>query len=246
MIGKISLLGDTFAQLADSLVDEFDVIELLTLLSKRCVELFDAGAAAVLLGDRRGSLQVVAASTEQSRLFELFQLQDSEGPSLECFASGIPIGSIDALQAGNRWPVFGTEMLAAGFGSVQAVPLRLRDDIIGTLTLFTPHPVVLPNDDLQLCQALADVATIAILQNQTSQRHEVLNGRLQQALDSRIAVEQAKGILSERLDLNMSEAFSRLWDFAGDHHRPLSQVASGIVAGWLSPRRRRVIGELRS
>lgn len=227
-----TLLSRTFVQLADSLVDEFDIIELLTLLSHRCVELFDAGAAGILLGDQRGSLRVVAASTEQARLLELFQLQNDEGPCLECFSTGEPVVSRD-LTSDDKWPLFRVEALAAGFRSVQAFPLRLRDVVIGTLNIFMESQVEFTDEDLQLCQALADVATIAILQNQAAKQAENINGQLQRALDSRIAIEQAKGILAERAQLDMADAFSLLRAYARDKNLQLSQVAGAVVAGTL-------------
>jgi GAF domain-containing protein len=227
------LLSHTFVQLADSLVDEFDLIELLTLLSHRCVELFEAGAAGILLADRRGTLQVVAASTEQARLLELFQLQNDEGPCLECFSTGAAI-TVHDLGAVERWPLFTAEARADGYRGVSAFPLRLRDAVIGTLNIFTVDPVVLGEQDLQICQALADVATIAILQHQAVEQAENLSGQLQQALDSRIAIEQAKGILAERFHLDMNEAFSRLRHFARSSNQRLSDVASAVVLGQIA------------
>jgi GAF domain-containing protein len=234
MATRESLLSKTFVQLADSLVDEFDLIELLTLLSDRCVELFNAGAAGILLGDQRGSLQVVAASTEQARLLELFQLQNDEGPCLECFSTGMPI-AVDDLRAVDRWPLFGAEAQAAGFRGVHAFPLRLRESVIGTLNIFMEAPVSFDVEDLRLCQALADVATIAILQHQAVKEAENVSGQLQQALDSRIAIEQAKGILAERFQVEMSDAFARLRSYARSSNQRLSDVAADVVSGRLNP-----------
>jgi GAF domain-containing protein len=230
MPSREPLLSRTFVQLADSLVDEFDLIELLTLLSRRCVELFEAGAAGILLADQRGNLQVVAASTEQARLVELFQLQNDEGPCLECFSSGTAI-TVHDLGSVARWPLFGPEAWAAGYRGVCAFPLRLRDVVIGTLNIFMVNPVVLEEQDLQICQALADVATIAILQQKAVKQAEDLSGQLQQALDSRIAIEQAKGILAERFHLEMNDAFTRLRRFARSSNQRLSDVASAVVLG---------------
>jgi transcriptional regulator with GAF, ATPase, and Fis domain len=228
-----TLLSRTFVQLADSLVDEFDIIELLTLLSHRCVELFDAGAAGILLGDQRGTLQVVAASTEQARLLELFQLQNDEGPCLECFSSGARVLSGD-LAFDEKWPLFGAEALELGFHAVQAFPLRLRAVVIGTLNIFMESPVSIGAEDLELCQALADVATIAILQNQAAKEAQNINGQLQRALDSRITIEQAKGVLAERVQVDMTEAFALLRRYARDNNRALSQVAAEVVTGKLA------------
>jgi GAF domain-containing protein len=225
-----SLLSHTFVQLADSLVDEFDLIELLTLLSLRCVELFDAGAAGILLADQRGTLQVVAASSEQARVLELFQLQNDEGPCLDCYSTGMPVTAHD-LRSVERWPLFTTEALAAGYRGVCAFPLRLRDVVIGTLNIFMADAVILEDQDLQICQALADVATIAILQHQAVTQAENLSGQLQQALDSRIAIEQAKGILAERFHLEMTDAFTQLRRFARGSNQRLSDVAAAFVRG---------------
>jgi GAF domain-containing protein len=228
-----TLLSRTFVQLADSLVDEFDIIELLTLLSHRCVELFDAGAAGILLGDQRGALQVVAASTEQARLLELFQLQNDEGPCLECFSTGAAVVSGD-LGVIDKWPLFRAEALSAGFHSVSAFPLRLRDVVIGTLNIFMASRVELTTEDLQLCQALADVATIAILQSQATSEAQKINDQLQRALDSRIVIEQAKGVLAERARLDMGDAFALLRRYARNNNRQLSQVAAEVVSGVLT------------
>jgi len=225
-----SLLSRTFVQLADSLVDEFDLIELLTLLSLRCVELFEAGAAGILLADQRGTLQVVAASSERARLLELFQLQNDQGPCLDCYSTGSPI-SVHDLRSVERWPLFTAEAEAAGYRGVGAFPLRLRDEVIGTLNIFMADPVELGDQDLQICQALADVATIAILQHQAVQQAENLSGQLQQALDSRIAIEQAKGILAERFHLEMTDAFAQLRRFARGSNQRLSDVAAALVLG---------------
>ena len=228
-----TLLSQTFVQLADSLVDEFDIIELLTLLSLRCVELFDAGAAGILLGDQRGTLQVVAASTEQARLLELFQLQNNQGPCLECFSSGERVLSGN-LVSDDRWPLFRAEAMQQGFYAVQAFPLKLRASVIGTLNIFMNGEVISSTEDLDLCQALADVATIAILQNQAAKEAQNINGQLQRALDSRIAIEQAKGVLAERVQVDMADAFALMRRYARDHNQPLSDVAVAVVAGTLS------------
>jgi GAF domain-containing protein len=230
MATNTALLSKTFVQLADSLVDEFDIIELLTLLSHRCVELFGVAAAGILLGDQRGTLQVVAASTEQSRLLELFQLQNDEGPCLECFSTGVPVIAVDLAQRSD-WPLFAREALASGFRAVHAYPLRLRNEVVGTLNVFLVTPGEPQEEEGRLCQALADVATIAILQNQATKRVETVNAQLQFALDSRVTIEQAKGILAERMHVGMTEAFERLRGFARVHNLQLGVVAADVVAG---------------
>ncbi|HUQ40842.1 MAG TPA: GAF and ANTAR domain-containing protein [Acidimicrobiales bacterium] len=221
----------TFVQLADSLVDEFDIIDLLTMLADRCVELLDVTAAGILLADGDGKLRVMAASSEAVRLLELFQLQNDEGPCLEAHSGGKPVVVGDLADASKRWPRFAPEAVSAGFRSVYAIPLRLRSSTIGALNLFRAKPEVLPEDDVVVARAMADVASIAILQDQSLRESQVLAGQLQHALDSRVTIEQAKGMLAERGQVPMEEAFRRLRIYARNNNHQLTAVAFAVVNG---------------
>jgi GAF domain-containing protein len=227
------LLSQTFVELADTLVDDFDVVDLLTTLADRCISVLDAGAAGVLLADQHGNLQVMAASSEEAHLLELFQLQNQEGPCLDCYGSGRAVTNVD-LAGTDRWPRFGPEARANGFVCVQALPLRLRADVIGALNVFMDDRVVLDDSELAVAQALADAATIAIIQAEAARQAQLIATQLRQALDSRIAIEQAKGMLAERFQIDMGEAFGRLRGFARDHNRGLTAVAADLVAGTLA------------
>ncbi|MEJ7585637.1 MAG: GAF and ANTAR domain-containing protein [Acidimicrobiales bacterium] len=228
-----SLAARTFVQLVDSLVDDFDVIDLLTVLADRSVELLDAGAAGILLADTNGRLRVIGASSEQVELLELFQLQNDEGPCLDCYATGEPVINAD-LRAESPWHRFAAESVAAGFPSVCALPLRLKDTVLGCLNLFMVAPRGLSEPDLALAQALADVASITIVQDQAMRQAAVREGQLQYALDSRVAIEQAKGMLAERGGIDMDEAFSRLRSFARTNNRRLTELAMELVEGTVS------------
>jgi GAF domain-containing protein len=230
-VGREQLLSDAFVTLADSLVADFDVAELLDRLVGYCVDLLDVAAAGLLLADKRGSLQVVAASSETSRLLELFQLQHDEGPCLDCYSTGTAITVPDLTLALDRWPVFAAEATAAGYRSVHTVPMRLRQEVIGTLNLFGPRPGALSQEGIRVAQALADVATIAILQERAVRHSELLAEQLQHALTSRIVIEQAKGVLAERGATDMGEAFRRLRRYARDTNTRLTELAAGIVDG---------------
>jgi len=232
MTTREALLSQTFVELADTLVDEFDIIELLTVLTDRCVALLDAGAAGILLADHDGVLHVMAASTEQARLLELFQLQNQQGPCLDCFTSGRPVVE-RGFEAADRWPRFHAEAVAAGFRSVQALPLRLRDITIGALNVFLDDRAGLEDADIVIAQALADAATIAILHDQAAREARVITAQLQGALTSRVVIEQAKGMLAERAKVDMDEAFARLRRFAHQHGQQLSAVAADLVDGTL-------------
>ena len=230
-------LAETFVTLADTLVDDYDVVELLDQLVHACVRVLGVTAAGLLLDDQKGNLALVASSSEESRLLELFQLQNNQGPCLDCVRSGSAITSGDVELDHDRWPLFVPAARLAGFRSVAAVPLRLRDQIIGGLNLFMVEPSEVPPRDRRVAQALADVATIGILQQRSLHRSHVLSEQLQNALTSRIAIEQAKGILAERNNLTMDEAFEALRRYARDHNLKLTDVATSVVTEGLNPTR---------
>jgi transcriptional regulator with GAF, ATPase, and Fis domain len=235
LLPRETLLARTLVELADTLVADFDVVELLTLLADRCVEVLEVGAAGLMLAGPDGELRVMASSSEAVRMLELFELQGSEGPCLDCYRSGAPVLETDLAVIGARWPHFATEALAAGFRSVQAVPMRLRGTVIGALNLFGADSDGMRRVDLESAQALADVATIAILQQRKSHQAQVLNQQLQHALNSRIVIEQAKGMVAERESLNMQAAFSALRSYARAHNMRLVDVARSVVDGSLGP-----------
>src|SRR5580693_1822222 len=224
------LLSETFVELTDTLVAGFDVIDFLHVLTDRSVQLLDVSAAGLLLADPRGELRVVAASSEAARLLELFQLQSDQGPCLDCFRSGQPVAATD-LGADQRWPRFAAAAGQAGFGAVQALPMRLRDQVIGALNLFRATTGPFPADVVHVGQALADVATISLLHERNMRRTDTLNEQLQTALNSRVIIEQAKGKLAERLGLDMDQAFNLLRDRARTSNRRLSDLAQAFVSG---------------
>jgi transcriptional regulator with GAF, ATPase, and Fis domain len=224
-------LAGAFVDLADTLVDDFDVLDFLHSLATHCIALLDVDEAGLMLADGSGRLVVAASSTEQVRLLELFEVQNDEGPCLDCYASGEPVLVEDlAADQPPTWPRFGAEATAAGFRSVVALPLRLRNETIGALNLFRAAPGPLVEEDRSLAQALADVATIGILQERGSSRRELLARQLQEALSSRIVIEQAKGVLAERAGVHVDAAFQLLRSYARSHGLQLSEVARQVVA----------------
>ena len=225
------LLSNTFVELTDTMVAGFDVIDFLHVLTGRSVQLLDVEAAGLLLADPRGELRVVAASSEAARLIELFQLQNDQGPCLECFRSGQPVQVTDLAAEAGRWPQFAPAARQAGFGAVQALPMRLREQVIGALNLFRAGPGGFAAADIRVGQALADVATIGMLHERSMRRNDTLNEQLQTALNSRVVIEQAKGKLAERLGVDMDQAFSLLRDFARARNRRLSELAQAFVDG---------------
>lgn len=225
-----TLTATTFVEIVDALVGDFDVIDVLTLLTSRCVELLDAAAAGILLADSDGQLCVVGASTEQIHLLELFQIQNDEGPCFDCYQTGKIVLHSD-LDTDSPWPGFAAECTKAGYRSVCAVPLRYRANTLGCLNLFVAEPGGLSDEQVALAQALADVASITIVQDQATRDATIREGHLQHALTSRIAIEQAKGMLAERNNIDMDQAFSRLRIYSRNNNLGLTSVAEAVVAG---------------
>ncbi len=225
-------LVQAFVRLADTLVTDYDVIDLFHGLCGDCVTLLGADAAGLLLTDQRGSLQVVSASSEQAHVVELFQLQSDQGPCLDCFHTNAQVNAAD-LASDTRWPRFTARAREYGFGAVHALPMRLRGETVGALNLFHHHRRAMDAADLGVGQALADVATIAILTDRTSRQRELLTEQLQAALTSRVVIEQAKGVLAERGGIGLDDAFGRMRVHARTHRRRLSDLAREVVEGTL-------------
>ncbi|GLZ75202.1 transcriptional regulator [Actinorhabdospora filicis] len=224
-------IAETFVEFADTLTADFDVVDFLHQVAVKCADVLGVAAAGLLLTDQRGALRVVAASSERTRLLELLQLQHDEGPCPESFHTGRPIAVPDLAAETGRWPRFATAATAAGFASVEALPMRLRDTVIGALGLFGTRPGPLDPVTLRLARALGDVATIGIVQARTIQRQEEIAAQLQTALTSRVAIEQAKGVIAERHDLDMDGSFELLRRAARSANRRLSDLARDVVTG---------------
>jgi transcriptional regulator with GAF, ATPase, and Fis domain len=225
------LLAETFVELTDTMVADFDVIDFMHVLTDRSVKLLNASAAGMLLADPRGELRVVAASSEAARLLELFQLQNDQGPCLDCFRTGQPVSAADLDAEAQRWPRFATAARQAGFAAVQALPMRLRDQVIGALNLVRVDAGAFDPSDVRVGQALADVATISLLHERSLRHSDTLNEQLQTALNSRVVIEQAKGKLAERLELDMGQAFVLLRDYARSHNMRLANLAQAFIDG---------------
>lgn len=222
-------LANTFVTLADTLVADFDVLDFLSTLTERTVELLDVDAAGVILSDQRGGWRPAAGSSEHAELVEVFAAQTEQGPCWDCVHSGISVASVDLTADTDRWPQFAPAAVRAGFQAACAVPMRLRDEVIGALTLLNTEPVAIDGSSVALGQALADVATIGILQQRAIRHEEVVAEQLQAALHHRTVVEQAKGVLAELGGLDMHEAYLVLRDYAGAHRRRLSDVAYDVA-----------------
>ncbi len=232
--GREDALARAFVELADSLVSEFDTVDLLHQLVTLVTKLFGADAAGLLLSDPQGELQLLASSTEATRLLELFQLQSDEGPCLDCFRAGSPVSVPDLAAAADRWPRFAPAAVERGYASVHAMPMRLHDEVIGALNLFCAEAGALPVDDLRAAQALADVATIVILQQRATHHGQTVMEQTQAMLHGRVVIEQAKGMLAAS-GVQMDEAFEMMRRYSHSRQTPLSEVALDLTAGRIAP-----------
>ena len=226
----LPLLTDVFIEMADTLVDDFDVLDFLHTLTERCVQLLGVTAAGLMVTDGAGRLRVVAASSERTRLLELFELQTDEGPCVECFHSAAAV-SVENLPTAGRWPRFTAAASEVGFAAVHALPMRLRSDVVGALNLFGTEPGALDREKLRIGQALADIATVGLLQQRAIRARDVLTEQLQAALNSRVLIEQAKGLLAERLQIDVEQAFTILRSTARNRNQRLSDLAQALVDG---------------
>jgi len=222
-------LAEIFVELADTLVDDFDVIEFLEALTKQTAAVSSSASAGLLLADPHGQLQYMASSAESVKMLELFQLQYSEGPCLDCFRTGEAVVNTDLKAANERWPLFAPQAIAAGFQSVHAFPLRHRHKVIGAMNLFNTELGRLEPADMRIIQALADVATIGLLQERALRNSEILTEQLQSALNSRIVIEQAKGALARMHGIGVDAAFVLMRDYSRRRNHRLSDVAHAVV-----------------
>lgn len=235
MMPEQAVLIRTLVELADNLVADFDIVDLLTLLSDRCVESLDVASAGVMIATPNGHLQVVASSSDAMRTLELFQLQSDEGPCVDAYQSGRPVINLDLRANTGRWPRFTPRAIAAGFCSTHSLPMHLHGQTIGALNMFRTDNGTLGPDDVTAAQALADVATIAILQHRAIASAQALNDQLNYALNSRVVIEQAKGKISEATHLDMDQAFQRFRHHARNHNLRLTNLAHDIATGTTKP-----------
>ena len=224
-------IADTFVALSDTLADDFDIIDYLGVLTRRCVELLPVAAAGVLLGDHRGQLHPLAASDEVARLLELFEVQNDEGPCLDCFRTGTPVINAGLDAAVTPWPAFAACARDSGYAITHALPLRLRDTVVGALNLFADTPEPLTAADVDLGRSLAEAAAIGILHQRAVAHAGEATIMLQRALTSRIVIEQAKGVLAERMQIHVDDAFTVLRAHARRHHLLLSELARAVTEG---------------
>ena len=231
---RATRVSAAFVKVANTLVDDYDVLDLLHTLVEETVDLLDATAAGLMLAGPDGVLQVLASTSEESHLIEVLQQESGEGPCVECYVTGVPVTIRDIAGTGDRWPGFKDAAAIQGYQSVHAFPMRVRGKTIGAMNLFRTDTGELNEEDVAIGQALADVATISILQERTIKESAVVTDQLQQALNSRILIEQAKGVIAHISDITTDEAFQRLRKHARSHQASLSDTAQAVLSRTLT------------
>lgn len=234
-MSRWQLVATSFVELADTLSDDFDSLEFVQTLVGRVAEIHVAAAAGVILSDQRGNLRLAASTDHQSRVLEVFAVSNSEGPCIDAFHTGEPVVNVSPSDMHSRWPAFTEAAVAAGFTSTHVVPMRIRDEVLGALSVFFRDEHTLTDDEQAILQALASVATIGLLHESTPRQREVLAEQMQATLDLQITVEQAKGVVAETLDVNVDVAFHRLREHGLRHRMALSAVALGVIDGTIAP-----------
>lgn|SRR5690625_1922990 len=220
---------DTFVSVADTLVRDFDLVEFLHTLTEYAVPISGAEAAGILLADPAGQPQFMAASTAEARALELFQTQRDEGPCRDSFETGHSVVNLALSNAARRRPTFAPKAVSLGYESVHALPLRLRDERIGALNLFSPSAVQFDDEGVRIVQSLADIATIGIIQERSIRRAEIVSEQLQGALTTRIVIEQAKGALAQHCRIDVNEAFQLLRSYARENRFRLTDVCERAI-----------------
>jgi GAF domain-containing protein len=226
---RIERLADVFVDVADTLTSDFDVIDFLHTVAAHAAEVAGTSAAGLMLSDADGQLHYMGASNEEVGLLELFQVQNDEGPCLDCYRTGEAVIEVDLAQDSSRWPAFAPRALATGIHSVHAFPMRVRDRVIGALNVFGAEPGTLSSDEARVVQALADVATIAILQERALHQAEILTEQLNYALNSRIVIEQAKGAVARTFGISVDEAFELIRRRARSDRVRLTDLSYQVV-----------------
>jgi GAF domain-containing protein len=226
---RASRVSAAFVKIADTLVGDFDVFDLLHTLVDESVGILDAAAAGLMLVDPAGELRVMASTSEESQLMETLQLEAGAGPCVDCFRTGAVVAVDDIAAQGSRWSLFQSSALLQGFRSLHAVPMRLRRRTIGALNLFGDQAGPLTSEDAAIAQAFADVATITLLQERAARENALINDQLRHALNSRILIEQAKGVIAHTAHVDMNTAFARLRDYARSHNQTIYDTAEKVI-----------------
>jgi GAF domain-containing protein len=221
-------ISAAFVAVADTLTTNFDVVDLLHTLVHECVEILEMKAGGLMLADSAGELQLMTSTSEAAAFVEVMQLDAASGPCIDCFTKGAAVSVSEIEEDPSRWPEFGKAALAEGFHSALATPMKLRGRVIGTMNLFGASPGEVSARDAAVAQALADVATIGILQERLVREGHLIEEQLHHALDSRVMIEQAKGVIAHSLSLSMDDAFGLLRKYARDGNLTIRSVAKRV------------------
>ena len=220
-----------FIEVANALASDYDVGEFLHMLVGRCSEALNSDAVSVLLEAQEGTLQLAAATSERMRELEDLEIRLGQGPCVETYRQGAPVSAGDMRKEQDRWPATAPKAMEIGLLAVNAFPLKVDGDSVGAFNVYREAAGALSDEELRLTQAFADVATVGILRDRKVSEAERRAEQLQGALDSRVLIEQAKGVLAERQGISTELAFDMIRRYARNHHRKLRGVCQQIIAG---------------
>jgi len=202
-------------------------------LGDRSLELLGVAGVGVLLVDD-GELTVATTNSELGEAAERLEVETGEGPCVDALRAGAVVTVPDLAEVAHRYPTFAPKALAAGVHSVHGLPLSGRGEMVGVLNVVHSEPLDLPAGDLAMAQMLADVAVSYIISVRMHEQSSRLASQLQRALDTRVVIEQAKGMLAERHGEPLTTAFDRLRQRARSTNMTVRDVAAGVVSGELS------------
>jgi GAF domain-containing protein len=229
--------GAAFAAANAAMVQGVDGASTVHMLLADCLGLLGADTAGVLVRVDRG-LELMAATSHKAIELELYQVQVHDGPCVETIERGESVAVTGGSALSGRWPDFGRTMATAGFETVLSSPMRWHERVIGGLNLFWTSSRTLSHEERELAQAFADISTLALMQSSTADDPDSVAQRLRAALQGRVVIERAKGVLAQTDDLEMDEAFARLVEVSDQTARPLSQVAQEVLSEVVAPRPR--------
>jgi GAF domain-containing protein len=222
-------VAKAFIRTTSALMTPYDIVELLSTLMATCTDIFGLEAGGILIADVVGDLELVASTSEEASIVETMVIGAGAGPCIDAYVRGEIVTVADIAVDAEEWPQFRSTALAQGFRSVHAVPMRIRGEVVGVMALLGTHAGRLPADDLEAAQSLADIATLGIIHERSFRQPHAITEQLHLALDTRILIEQAKGVLAQSGGLTMDAAFDALRQYARQNELTLREVADRVV-----------------
>jgi transcriptional regulator with GAF, ATPase, and Fis domain len=220
--------SEAFAAASAAMVRGDNAASTVHVLAADCISLLRAHTAGILIRTADDDLELLAATSHQATELELHQANNGSGPCFDAIKTGYAVAAADD-EIQTRWPRFAVAMQKTGLCAVHAVPLRWHTRVLGGLNLFWTEPVWLNDEQAATAQAFGDICSLALMQAPAVPEAGQLDERLRAALESRVVIERAKGVLSQDEGLDMASAFQRLVQLSEAAQVPLTDTATMIV-----------------